>query len=71
MRAPPLRFRRRPPQSNCPPATVPGRVCLAVVSAPHSAGWYFTGASAGASAPASPAPTYATQLNAAGNSKLQ
>ena len=28
MRAPPLLFRRRPPQSNCPPATVPQRVCL-------------------------------------------
>src|SRR5688572_23626952 len=28
LRAPPLPFRRRPPQSNCPPATVPERVCL-------------------------------------------
>src|SRR6188508_3252514 len=28
LRAPPLLFRRRPPQSNCPPATVPERVCL-------------------------------------------
>src|SRR5438105_1700450 len=42
MRAPPLLFRRRPPQSNCPPATVPRRVCLALVSTSHGAGWYFT-----------------------------
>src|SRR5829696_7563711 len=27
LRAPPLLFRRRPPQSNCPPATVPDWVC--------------------------------------------
>src|SRR5258705_227770 len=28
LRAPPLLFRRRRPQSNCPPATVRMRVCL-------------------------------------------
>jgi hypothetical protein len=71
MRAPPLHFRRRPPQSNCPPATVLERVCLFAVRASHNAGWYFTVASARASARASAAPTYATQHNAMLNDKLQ
>ena len=71
MRAPPLLFRRRPPQSNCPPATVPRRVCLALVSTSHGAGWYFTVASPLASAKGSTAPTYATQHRATSNGKLQ
>ncbi len=71
MRAPPLHFRRRPPQSNCLPATVRGRVYLTFVRASHSTGWYFTSASARASARASTAPTYATQSSIMLNDKLQ
>jgi hypothetical protein len=71
MRAPPLLFRRRPPQSNCPPATVPERVCLILVSTSQAAGWYFTVGSTRASARASKPPTYATQQNAKNNDKLQ
>ena len=37
--APPLLFRRRPPQSNCPPGTVPGKVFPSVRS-PTAQGWY-------------------------------
>src|SRR5207244_12353721 len=49
----------------------PGGGVLLAVRASHDAGWYFTVASAQASAWASTAPTYATQRCATTNDKLQ
>src|SRR5581483_7457700 len=54
-RAPPLLFRRRPPQSNYPPATVRAAVNGCVRSSTKQ-GWYFTGGSARAETLASTPP---------------
>src|SRR5690606_41603885 len=56
--APPLPFRRQPPQSNCPPETVPEPGSRFVVRTSALGGWYSTGDSTEADAPASPSPTY-------------
>src|SRR5215470_17322362 len=53
LRAPPLRFGRRPPQSNCLPCTVPSPVSGAQVRTAMTSGWYFNVASTMASATAS------------------
>src|SRR4029453_2712974 len=42
-RAPPFRFRRRPPQSNYPPCRVPARGGAVRIQRPQ--GWYFKGGS--------------------------
>ena len=54
--APPLRFGRRPPQSNYPPGTVPRPAPGVAVRTPERRGWYSKGASPGAGAPGSRAP---------------
>src|SRR5207244_8139192 len=41
LRTPPLLFGRRPPQSNCPPCTVPGPDSRAKVRTANRPGWYF------------------------------
>src|SRR4029079_8524342 len=70
-RAPPLPFRRRPPQSNCPPCAVPGpdngpRLDNHV----HKGGIsHFSCTSAGA--PASKPTTYPTHANTIASAKLQ
>jgi hypothetical protein len=71
LRAPPLRFRRRPPQSNCPPCTVPtpdsgGQVRTAMLS-----GWYFNVGSTRTSVHASKPPSYPTQTSSQSHAKLQ
>src|SRR5579875_1185126 len=64
--APPLPFRRRPPQSNSPPGTV--RRCVRVTT---SAEWYFTVPSLAATTATSPGPTYPTQRSPRPNAKLE
>ena len=61
LRTPPLPFRRRPPQSNCLPCTVPDPVSRALVRTSNKPGWYFKVGSTGTSVPASKPPTYPTQ----------
>src|SRR5574337_815828 len=41
LRTPPLPFGRRPPQSNCPPCTVPDPDSRAKVRTATTPGWYF------------------------------
>ena len=41
LRTPPLPFRRRPPQSNCLPCTVPRPGSLSMVRTANKSGWYF------------------------------
>src|SRR2546426_11089883 len=64
-----VQFRRRPPQSNYPPATV-----RAVVSGrvrwSTKQGWYFTVGSPRAETRGSTPPTYATQVMPAINGRL-
>ena len=58
LRAPPLLFRRRPPQSNCPPDTVPHDDSAYAVRTPAHQGWYPKDGSTYAGAHASKPPTY-------------
>ena len=60
LRAPPLLFGRRPPQSNCLPCTVPNPAIGAKVRTAMTSGWYFNVASTMAGATASKAPAYPT-----------
>src|SRR6266536_618442 len=62
LRTPPLPFRRRPPQSNCLPCTVPDPDSRAKVRTSTTPGWYFNVGSAESSDPASQPPTYPTQV---------
>ena len=71
LRTPPLLFGRRPPQSNCPPCTVPGPDSRAKVRTANKSGWYFTDDSTRASAPASKSPSYPTQIGSQSHAKLQ
>src|SRR5215471_5512425 len=71
LRTPPLLFWRRPPQSNCPPCTVPGLDSQAKVRTANKSGWYFTDDSTRASAPASKSPSYPTQIGSQSHAKLQ
>lgn len=71
LRAPPLPFGRRPPQSNCLPCTVPDPATGTQVRTAMTPGWYFNVASTKASAPASKAPSYPTQVSSQSNAKLQ
>src|SRR5918999_721339 len=52
----------RPPQSNCPPDTVPVPASRDEVRSPTSPGWYFTCGSTSPGGPVSQPPTYATQV---------
>src|SRR5499425_542154 len=61
LRTPPLRFGRRPPQSNCTPCTVPGPDSRAKVRTANKPGLYFNDDCTRASAPASKSPSYSTQ----------
>ena len=58
LRAPPLHFRRRPPQSNYPPGTVPHPDSRSGVRSPICRGWYSKVGSTEAGAPVSQPPTY-------------
>ena len=71
LRTPPLHFRRRPPQSNCLPCTVPRPDSRAKVRTANRPGWYFNDDSTRASAPTSKPPTYPTQIPSQSNAKLQ
>src|SRR6266850_1914323 len=71
LRTPPLLFGRRPPQSNCPPCTVPGPDSRAKVRTANRPGWYFNDDSTRASAPASKSPSYSTQTGSQSHAKLQ
>src|SRR3546814_4870208 len=71
LRAPPLLFRRRPPQSNYPPQRVPLPVSRKQVRHKKQTGWYFTYGSTPAGADASKPPTYATQFISHATLKLQ
>ena len=65
---PPLRFWRRPPQSNCPPSGVRAETRVRTRAA---GGPYFKGGSAGAGAPASKPPAYPTHPMTKSSAKLQ
>ncbi len=71
LRTPPLRFRRRPPQSNCLPCTVPDPDSGAQVRTSTTPGWYFKVGSTESSDPVSMPPTYPTQIPSKSNAKLQ
>src|SRR5476649_2547589 len=71
LRAPPLLFRRRPPQSNCLPYTVPNPDTGVQVRTATTPGWYFNVGSTTASAIASSPPSYPTQVLSQSNVKLQ
>src|SRR5690606_39378500 len=62
LRAPPLRFRRRPPQSNYPPDTVRNPGSGTYVRTSNIQGWYFKDGSTRTSVPASKPPTYPTHV---------
>ena len=63
---PPLRFWRRPPQSNYPPSGIPSQK----VRPPPDEGWYFNGDSAHTGVHASQSPTYPTHHPARISAKL-
>ena len=63
LRTPPLRFGRRPPQSNCLPCTVPDPDNGPRLEPQTTPGWYFNVGSTRSSAPASKPPTYPTQIS--------
>ena len=71
LRAPPLLFGRRPPQSTYPPGTVPRPVARVGVRPPTRRGQYSKVASTGACAPASRAPAYPLRDAPSANAKLQ
>jgi hypothetical protein len=71
LRTPPLPFRRRPPQSNCLPCTVPDPDSRVKVRTSTTPGWYFKDGSSESSDPVSQPPTYPTQVPSKSNAKLQ
>jgi hypothetical protein len=71
LRTPPLHFGRRPPQSNCPPYTVPNPDSGAKVRTSNTPGWYFNVGSMRTSIRTSKPPTYPTQICSKSNVKLQ
>ena len=68
---PPLLFRRRPPQSNCPPNNVPRLDSEPQVRIPISQGWYPNGHSATAKAIVSQCPIYPVHATSKPNIRLQ
>jgi hypothetical protein len=71
LRTPPLPFRRRPPQSNCLPCTVPDPDSGAQVRTSTTPGWYFNVGSTRSGDRVSLPPTYPTQVPSKSNAKLQ
>ena len=71
LRTPPLPFGRRPPQSNCPPCTVPDPDSGAQVRTATTPGWYFNVGSTTPGGAASKPPSYPTQVLSQSNAKLQ
>ena len=71
LRTPPLRFGRRPPQSNCLPCTVPTPDSGGQVRTSNAPGWYFNVGSRRTSIRPSKPPTYPTQIRSKSNTKLQ
>ena len=71
LRTPPLPFGRRPPQSNCPPCTVPDLDSQAWVRTSTTPGWYFKDGSGESGDSLSTPPTYPTQACSKSNAKLQ
>jgi hypothetical protein len=71
LRAPPLLFGRRPPQSNCLPCTVPTPDPGGKVRTAMTPGWYFKVGSGEPSGPPSTPPSYPTQISSQSNAKLQ
>ena len=71
LRAPPLLFGRRPPQSNCLPCTVPDPDSGAQVRTSTTPGWYFKVGSTRSGDRVSTPPTYPTQIPSKSNAKLQ
>ena len=71
LRTPPLRFGRRPPQSNCLPCTVPEPDSGPKVRTAMTSGWYFNVGSRRSSNRPSTPPTYPTQISSQSNAKLQ
>ena len=68
---PPLLFRMRPPQSNCPPDNVPRLDSEAQVRIPMSQGWYPNGRSMNAKALTSQRPIYPVHATPKPNIRLQ
>ena len=68
---PPLLFRRRPPQSNCPPDTVPAPDSRHEVRNSITQGWYSKVDSSKADALVSTSPTYSLHDLPNSNIKLQ
>ena len=62
LRAPPLHFRRRPPQSNYPPDIVLLDDIIKLVSYPNKEEWYLNNGSARTGVLASKPPTYPAHL---------
>ncbi len=71
LRTPPLLFGRRPPQSNCPPYTVPDPDSRIKVRTSTTPGWYFKVGSMRTGVRTSKPPTYPTQVPSKSNVKLQ
>jgi hypothetical protein len=71
LRTPPLRFGRRPPQSNCLPCTVPDPDIGIQVRTAMTSGWYFNVGSRPSSDSPSTPPSYPTQTSSQSNAKLQ
>ena len=71
LRAPPLHFGRRPPQSNCPPVAVPRPDPGRGVRPPARGGQYSKGGSTRAGARASKPPAYPLRPVPTANAKLQ
>ncbi len=69
--APPLPFRRRPPQSNCPPDIVPHPDSRTTVRRLNTPGWYFKDGSTPTSVGVSVPPTYPTQAYPNDSIRLQ
>lgn len=69
--APPLLFGRRPPQSNCPPGTVPHRDSTLAVRTPSYKGWYPNVGSLSTKMNNSKPPTYPVHYMTKSNTKLQ
>src|SRR5690606_6996815 len=67
----PLLFRRRPPQSNCPPGRVPAVASHGSVRTPTEGEWYSTGGSTETGVPASQPPTYAIHPQSTSSPRIQ
>ena len=71
LRTPPLHFRRRPPQSNCPTDNVPLPASRLMVRTLILKGWYPTGDSNKIGILSSLSPTYSVHLISKSNISMQ